>query len=224
MTQSKELTSIQAAIAKRIADVADTTDEPTNKRISTKGGVFTLPGGETNKGPIHSIVVDSVRQNNFYKAAYNPNQSSPPECFAIGHNIDELRPSKNASEPQFDGLCKDCPNNQWGSDPQGGKGKACTNNLNLALLEEEFTSDSDLLILRVAPTGLTSWNKHVRSLASKQLDTIQVVTEVGFNTKVSYPTLVFKVDKLVEPKKLEGLAEHMAAANAMLTSEPQRAK
>ena len=65
MTKSTELTSVQDAISKRIANVASTTDAPSSKRISTKGGVFTLPGGETNKGPIHSVVVDFIRQNNF---------------------------------------------------------------------------------------------------------------------------------------------------------------
>jgi len=220
MTKSTELTSVQDAIAKRIANVAQTTEAPTNKRISTKGGVFTLPGGETNKGPIHSIIIDSIRQNNFYKSAYNPNESAPPECYSIGRNIDEMKPSANTSEPQFDGLCKDCPKNQFGSATNGGKGKACTNNLNLALLPEDFEASSDLLSIRVAPTGLTSWNKHVRTLASKGLDPIQVVTEIAFNPDVSYPTLVFKADNPVDSDKLGILAPFMQSAQLMLESEP----
>lgn len=220
MTNSTELTSVESAIAKRIANVAQTTEAPTNKRISTKGGVFTLPGGETNKGPIHSVVVDSIRQNNYYTAAYNPNELAPPDCFSIGRNIDEMTPSPNAKDPQFDGLCKDCPKNQFGSTTNGGKGKACTNNLNLALLPEEFDDNSDLLLIRVAPTGLTSWNKHVRALASKSLDPIQVVTEIAFNPDVSYPTLIFKADAPIDPDKLSTLAPFMQSAQQMLESEP----
>jgi hypothetical protein len=223
MTKSTELTSVQDAISKRIANVASTTDAPSSKRISTKGGVFTLPGGETNKGPIHSVVVDFVRQNNFYKAAYNPNESAPPECYAIGRNIDELKPSPNCSEPQFDGLCKDCPNNQFGSDRNGGKGKACTNNLNLALLPEEFDADSDIMLLRIAPTALTSWNKHVRALANKNLDPVQVITAIEFNTAVSYPTLLFKADKPIAATMLETVGPHMQLAAEMLESEPKAA-
>lgn len=222
MTNSTELTSVESAIAKRIANVAQTTEAPTNKRISTKGGVFTLPGGETNKGPIHAVIVDSIRQNNYYKAAYNPNESAPPECYSIGRNIDEMKPSPNASDPQFDGLCKDCPNNQFGSATNGGKGKACTNNLNLALLPEDFDSNSDLLSIRVAPTGLTSWNKHVRTLAGKGLDPIQVITEINFNPDVSYPTLVFSPAEPVDADKLNILAPHMQAAQMMLEAEPQK--
>lgn len=224
MTDSTELTSVQDAIAKRIAAVAQTTEAPSNKRVSTKGGVFTLPGGETNKGPIHSIIVDFIRQNNFYKSAYNPNELAPPECYAIGRNIDDMRPSSNASDPQFDGLCKDCPNNKFGSATNGGKGKACTNNLNLALLPEDFNSDSDLLSIRVAPTGLTSWNKHVRTLASKNLDPIQVITEIAFNPDVSYPTLVFKADTPIDPNRLNELAPFMQQAQIMLEAEPASAE
>lgn len=220
MTDSTELTSVQDVIAKRIANVAQTTSAPTNKRISTKGGVFTLPGGETNKGPIHSVVVDFIRQNNYYTAAYNPNELAPPDCFAIGRNINEMQPSANAKNPQSDGLCKDCAHNKFGSATNGGKGKACTNNLNLALLPEEFDESSDLLLIRVAPTGLTSWDKHVRALASKNLDPIQIVTEIGFNPDVSYPTLLFKADAPVASDKLSSLAPFMQQAQDMLESEP----
>lgn len=220
MAKTTELTSVQDAIAKRLANVAQTTDAPTNKRISTKGGVFTLPGGETNKGPIHCVVVDSIRQNNYYTSAYNPNEMAPPDCFAIGRNIDDMKPSPNAKSPQTKGLCKDCAKNQFGSSTTGGKGKACTNNLNLALLPEDFTADSDLLLVRVAPTGLTSWNKHVRALATTNLDPIQVVTEIGFNTQVSYPTLVFKSEAPVDAEKLAEVAPFMQSAQTMLESEP----
>ena len=218
---STDLVSIQDEIKQQLANVDKTTNAPRSARISVKGGVFTLPGGETNAGPIHAVVVDSIRQNNYYKSAYNPNEMAPPECYAIGKNIDELRPSPNCSEPQFDGLCKDCPMNQFGSAMNGGRGKACTNNLNLALLPKDFTKDSELLMLRVMPTALNSWDTMVRDLAAnKGMVPIQTITSIGFKPGVAYPTLTFSTDSALDPDKLSSLAPHLQKAKVILNNEP----
>jgi len=183
-----DLQSVQERIRNRLAKINETTQQISGQNISTKGKVFRLPDGKTSQGPLNCIIVDYVNKNMYYKEAYVEGEFAEPDCYAVGREIKLLRPSENAQDPQNE-VCEDCPHNQFGSK---GRGKACANNVLLAILPEDFTEDSEIYTLKVSATGLKHWTKYVRDLSNADVDPIQVVTSISMDPDLAYPSLRFK--------------------------------
>lgn len=163
--------------------------------IKLKGRVFTMPDGTTNPGPLKAVILDFVSFNSYFKGAYNANKPVPPVCWAHG-DMDSLSPSANSPEVQHDGDCASCPKNQWGSATNGGKGKACKNQLKIAIMAWDLkTPDSSkIYLLNVSPTGIKIFSGFARrvqkSLGPDALP-IRVVCDIGFDPQQTYPTLTF---------------------------------
>jgi hypothetical protein len=120
------------------------------------------------------IIIAAVNENrNYGDARYDPNNISPPECFAvgkIGQGKDLLAPPQEllGDAAQSD-LCGNCKWNAFGSALQGGRGKQCKNNVRLALLPsddmtEEGLRKADGVRLRISTTSLRTWSKYVKEL------------------------------------------------------------
>lgn len=192
MSEEKALVALEQQLKTELEALGGAIDPPSSNRISTKGKLFSLPDGRSGPGPIQVIVLDFVTHNSYYKAAWNPNVKAPPSCWAIGKNLEDLKPSDKAPEPQHTD-CANCPKGQFGSATNGGKGKACKNTRKLLLVEPGFTEASDPLTLDVSPTGLKSWNKYVDFLRKAHaMLPMQVVTQISFNPNESYPSLQFE--------------------------------
>ena len=69
--------------------------------------------------------------------------------------------------------CKNCPYNQWGSDPKGGRGKACKDIYRIYILRERTVFP---VLLALPPTSLNNWEKYVRRLTDKLIPYSGVVT------------------------------------------------
>ena len=50
--------------------------------------------------------------------------------------------------------CADCPHNQWGTDPKGGKGKACKNMVRVYVLQEGCAFPYEPFLQQVPGIGL----------------------------------------------------------------------
>ena len=181
------LVSIQERIAKRLANVDKSTQAPASQRISTKSSKFTLPDGKQSDGPLNCVIVDYINTNSYYADAYNENDIKPPACHSVGRDLKSMTPDANVAKPVSE-QCDGCPNNEFGS---SGRGKACTNNVILALLPEGYTDKSELFTVKVSPKGLGPWSTYVRTLSEQGVDPVQVVTSISFKTGVSYPSLLF---------------------------------
>lgn len=109
--------------------------------LSVRGGVLTY-GEETLPGNQACVIIlDSVKENNFYTAKFDPDNPQPPTCYAFGRGPvgeDEMGPHEsmqvdlNYFKPQSE-ACNGCAWNEWGSADKG-KGKACQNRRRLALV------------------------------------------------------------------------------------------
>jgi hypothetical protein len=153
--------------------------------------VFALPGGASSGNPLNVVVLDFVAFNSYYTAAWNPNVRAKPACWAIGRVLDTMVPSDKVPKPQHTD-CKTCPKGQFGSAPNGGKGKACKNVRRLLVLPPDFNEHTEPMTLEVSPTGLKSWNKYIELLRREySMAPLQVVTEVKFDENQSYPSLQF---------------------------------
>lgn len=190
MSESTALVSWEEQLKKELGGLSQQLDPPSSNKISTKGKLFTLPGGRNSPGPMQAIVLDWTAVNMVYKGGYNPNVRQPPLCWAIGKNLDELKPSEAVKEPQGTD-CASCPKNQWGS-ANGGKGKACKNQRRLLIIAPDFKEGDEPMTLYISPTGLKSWNAFVKKLASEHGKLpVQVITSIAFDPQQTYPTLTF---------------------------------
>jgi hypothetical protein len=203
--------SMAERIANRIANIDKTTDTSGMRNISCKAKKFTLPGGASSAGPLNAIVLHYVNTNAWWEVEYDPNNPAPPDCTASHEEPALMKPGVQVEKPVHSD-CATCPKNEWGSK---GRGKACGNSVNLAVVPEDFTNDSEVVTLKVSATGLKRWSTYVRALAESGLDPVQVVTSFSF-ADTEYPSLKFKaLDKV---KDVDKLGQFMAEAETLLKS------
>ena len=215
MAKAKEkpgtaVASIQERIAQRIANLDKTTPSAGSKRISLKGSKFRLPSGVSSDGPLNCIILACTNANSYYIEDYAEGTSTPPDCFATAIQLQDMVPNPSIENPQHTD-CPSCPHNKFGSK---GRGKACDNMVNLAVIPEDFKDDSDVLIVSVKAKGLSAWGGYVRKLAAEGLDPINVVTSLAFQAGLSYPCLTFKA---LKPIQVNTVSQFVSTAEAALT-------
>lgn len=213
---STAIVSIQEQLKAQAAAMAGRIAPPSGVNIKiTQDKKFQLPDGSKVEGPLELVVVDFVSRNEFYEGAYDPNQISPPVCFAIHPEPKSLVASDNAPSKQCDD-CNSCPMNQFGS---SGKGKACKNTRMLAVLPPDADDSTPLWLLKVSPTALKGFDAFVSNVnRTYELPPIGVVVSVDFNPAETFASLTF-----TDPRPNENLAVHFARqaeAKDLLAVEP----
>lgn len=213
---SSAIVSIQEQLKAQVAAQASKIAPPSGINIRiTQDKKFQLPDGSKVDGPLDLVIVDFVSRNSFYEGAYDPNNISPPACFAIHPEPKQMVPSDNSPAKQSDD-CASCPMNQFNS---AGKGKACKNSRVLAVLPPDADADTPMWLLQVSPTALKGFDGYVGSVARTfQTPPIGVITSVDFNSGVTYASLNFG-----DPRPNENLAVHFARqaeAKELLMAEP----
>ena len=192
MATKKDVISVQDQLKAELAHLKDRVDPPSGYLIGTKGKVFSMPDGSSNNGPMTVVVLDWCTANTYFEGLYNPQNIQPPACFALSNEPAKAAPSNNSPKKQAES-CSECPKNAWGSDPQGGKGKACKNTRRLLLAAANSTDKSPLWIISVSPTGLKHFDKYVNTLADAGVHPVEVITSISFEASEAYPTLRFEV-------------------------------
>jgi len=214
---STEMVSIQERIKAELAGLKDSVAPPSGRTIRIQQNkTFQTPDGKTSQGPLSVVILDHRSFNSYYTKRYDPNNPAPPDCFAIAKIIAELAPHEEAADPQAES-CAECPMNQWGS-AATGKGKACRNQVRLAVAAADATPSSEPMILRVSPTALKSWNGLVNDLESIGRIPLQMVTEISFDQNLAYPSLLFQA--VEEHDRLEEFWRLREKAQALLDQPP----
>jgi hypothetical protein len=182
---------IRQQMADELAAMQKRIGQPTGNAIRvTQKKTFRLPNGEESAGPIHGVIVDFVSFNTLYEEIFDPDDITPPDCFAIGTDISTISPHETVLEPQSD-KCATCAKNQWGS-ARRGKGKACGNNYKLAVLPPDANPDTPLQILKVSPTARRAFEAYVAGLLrTYQAPPRAFVTEISLDPATDYPSLRF---------------------------------
>ena len=178
---------------------------------------FTLPDGTKTRESLQLVVVDFVSRNEYYEGAYNKDDITPPNCFAIHPEPKQLVPSDNSPNKQCDD-CASCPMNQFGSAPTGA-GKACKNTRVLAVMPPDADDDTEIWTLKVSPTAIKAFDGFVAGVnRAFQLPPVGVVVTVGFSDAKDFPSLEF-----TDPQLNENVAIHFGRqdeAREMLMREP----
>lgn len=170
---SQEITNYDEELA-RLAKRAVATEKPSTSSISAKAGILAYNGTAVPGNKLDCIIIASTHANLYYEDKYDPNNIKSPVCFAYCEDPEAegavMKPHPKSSKPQNED-CATCWANQWGSDPEGGRGKACKNTRNLAILPSGVTP-ADVQTAEVATLSLPvmtvskNWSPYVHKLAA----------------------------------------------------------
>lgn len=171
------------ALAAAAKDVA-ATERVAAGAISLRAGVMQWQGKPVPGNRMNVIVLATSYENTYYPNAFDPNNISSPVCFAQSLKDDEMAPHENSAKVQSDSGCKNCWAHEWGSDPKGGRGKACKQVRKLALIpaydEEGTIETAEMATLRVPVMSVKNWSSYASDRATLQgLPFYCFVTEVS---------------------------------------------
>jgi len=173
--------------------------------ISIKGKKWTVVRNGDKKilsnpkdpdSPATYIDVVMLKVNNkvskvFYAKGYaEGEESTKPDCFS---NMGD-KPDAGSEKPQAK-TCALCPHNQWGSriGDNGGKGKACSDSVRMAISTPELINDPYLLRVPAASIkSLGEFGKILEKRGGKRLGYNMVVTRIGFDPEATAQKLTFK--------------------------------
>jgi len=152
-------------------------ERPALSIMSLKSGVMTIGGEAVPGNEMDCIIVASVTENSYYDTRYDPDVKTNPACYAIGEGrAEDLEPYPDSERKQSD-ACSSCEKFEWGSDPNGGRGKACKERRRLALMPAD--GSAEMCLLSIPPTSLKNWSNHVRSIiATTGMSPAGVITKI----------------------------------------------
>lgn len=210
--RSTAMATIDAELANEVALLKKSIAQPSGNRITVKPtGNFILPDGMDLGDNIQVVVLDFASANRLYIQNYDPNNISPPDCFAIGKILHEMAPDPLSPQPQS-ANCSQCPLNAFGSS-SNGRGKACKNSRELAVLlidpdNPESANDpgAPIYTMSLPPKALKSFDGAVgyvmRTLNAPPVKAVLTVTAVNVGT---YAQISF-----IDPVPNPDYAIHMA--------------
>ena len=210
--------SLSEQIRKDLEAISEQTQGSSVERIRMSGRGFTTPDGTTG-ATIKGIIVDFATAYNHYPEAYDPDNPSPPNCFATGKNINQLRPDPASPEPQSE-LCADCPKNQFESG--AGKSKACKNTRVIAFMQEGATNESPIWVLSIPPSSMKFFDTYVSSTLRGRhgLTPICVVTEMFMDEKFDYAAPRFKMERKLDDEELAFYFSRKSESESLLLQKP----
>jgi len=130
-----------AALAAQAKEAA-ASERPSLSKISLKAGVVSYAGQPVKDNRLACIILAASYKNALYKGRYDPNNIVNPNCFALSTTDEGMAPDSVVSKPEH-ATCEGCPNREWGSDPNGGRGKACKETRRLVLLPASVLDAED---------------------------------------------------------------------------------
>ena len=189
---STALATIKERIRAELETAKKSFEVPSRPKISLQNRKFTLPNGVASAQPIKVVIIDWRNTRTLYTGPFNPNNPQAPKCFAIAKALNDLVPGEQCADPQA-ASCHECPNDQWGSDPAGGKGKACKNSVRLAVVPASALDgeNAQLYALDIPRTSIRNWESLVSRLSDAGHLPIEFTVEVAFSADAAYPTLIF---------------------------------
>lgn len=213
----KGIAGLPATIQKRLAakqeKFADRERQGGGKTLSIRGKKFRFDGRDLGD-EIDVIMLDYVFLKQYFESDYDPDNLTPPDCFAIGDDELELKPLEESPEIQGDdetGMCDGCWANEYESAARG-KGKACQDRRRIALLSAELFDEDGFIdtitaesvgFLTMGGTSLQNWKAHTKRLGKTlKVAPFQVVTTLSFDESVDYEKLEFHVKEEIEDTEI----------------------
>lgn len=164
-------------------------ERPSVGRISLKAGVMSYGGTAVPGNNMDVIIIGSAYRNVWYAGRYDANNIVNPNCFAFSTDEETLEAHANVPEApptdeespgvrgENERACNGCSKGAWGSDPGGGRGKACKQTRRLLLLPADVLQaedvakaikESEMAILDVPVTSVKGYANLVSTLSASQ--------------------------------------------------------
>jgi hypothetical protein len=213
----------EAQLAKEAAEITKRIAAPTGDRIRFNANRAFITPDRAEGETLEVVIVDFMSSNLFYDGPFDRDNPQPPTCFAIGPEPSMLVPSPNSPNKQAE-TCATCPNNQFGSAPNG-KGKACKNTRLLALMPASVLDnpkeDAPIWVLSVPPTSLKAFDSYVHTLFAKH-NTVPtgVITQISLDQSNTYASPRFNVVRPLQGKELGIFMSRREEAIQRLLVEP----
>lgn len=195
------MADIEKQLAIEAEDISNVEPSYGGTNISTAGKRFVVNDTQL-PDPLRVIIVAHAFTNTWYDAAWDPNDPSPPACFALADVPMDMAPNEKSPNVQAP-ACDECELNEFGSAPTG-KGKACQNGRRLIVMMADDNADNpQLATLHVSSTGIKAYGQYVRGLAKiHKRPPHGVVTEFTFNEGFDFPSLVATLVSPINDTKL----------------------
>jgi hypothetical protein len=156
-------------------------ERPTMSRLSTRGGILSYQDTAMPGNKINAVILFSAYINTYYVTDFDPDVPANPYCFALGTD-DDMVPHEVVPDKQSE-TCATCEHHAWGSDPKGGRGKACKEKRRLIVIHEDEIMDlskAEMAVLELPVTSVRNWSSYVNGLAaSTGLPPYAIVTEIS---------------------------------------------
>lgn len=149
-------------------------------------GSISVGGAAVPGGRLECVLVGHCAFNAFYLKKYDPNEATPPDCyaFALFNDDPEMAPHEQAADKQAD-TCGTCDHNVFGS-AETGRGKACGNNIRIGALTAKDAEDAagialaELATGKISPTNLKSFKAYLDAVEEEHGRPLwAVVTEIS---------------------------------------------
>ncbi len=193
-----------------------------DKITVTPGGVtiFEVPTIDGTQHPeeLQAIVIAAPEQFGYWSKSIDDGGNSAPDCYSL----DCIKGIGNPG-----GLCAVCPKKQWGSDPKGGKGKACKDLRPLFLL---FPDAAIPKILSVPPTSLKHVRKYFVRLSGAKVPYFGAITKITLKKEkneknIDYCELQFAVVEggILSKEQRASIKEYVDRMQALIAQTPPTA-
>ena len=173
-----------AALAQQAKDAA-AKERPSISKISLKAGVISYGGNAVKDNRLDVVVLAAVYRNTFYAGRYDANNIVNPDCFSLSETDEDMVPANAVHKPEHP-TCAGCPRAEWGSDLNGGRGKACKQTRRLVLLpasaleNPEAVLTGEMAMLDIPVTSVKNYANYVNVLAASiGLPPHAAVTEIS---------------------------------------------
>lgn len=178
-------------------------------------GSISIGDAAVKNGVLECVIVGMCALNRFNKAAWDPKNPLPPDCYAFALVADDptMKPHPAAPNKQAED-CASCDNNVFGSARQGD-GKACANTLRLGILTAKDAEDADTIktadiaTAGVSPTNLKHYAKYAKTVLEEHGRPVwAVVTQItSHDDPTTQIRLEFKMVSLIEDDEILGALE-----------------
>lgn len=199
---------------------SDRTPTGAGNNLSIKGSKFRHQGADLGD-EIQVIIVDRSFTNRYFDKPFDEDNPSPPACVAMSATGRNMAPFDDSPAKQSE-ICEDCWANQWKS-AERGKGKACANRQDLALLivDNGVDEEGEFVFLGVPVTSTPNLNKYIKKLTDGQeVPPWAVVTKIEFDTDSDYEKLNFSFVDNVDEQFLGRIRDRIKEARAQLLEKP----
>lgn len=180
-------------------------------------------------GPMGSLELILLKANphlskTWYENGWDENSTNPPDCSSANGVVPDNGVPKKQSA-----TCATCPRNQWGTAPNGGKGKACGDHRRIAIVPADDIPNETFggpMLLRCPAASLQDLASFDAKYKQAGYPYFSLRVKVSFDPKESYPKLVFSAVRPLteaEGKLVMALRNSDAVARVIADAPPPQA-